>query len=361
MHRTPLGRPLFPLLVLLATVPLAATCGDPDGGRASDSGRTAAEGSAPPTPPADHHLHAWSGRAVDALLRLQEATGESVISDDEAAPLRAENALAALDSAGVERGVLLSTAYFFGSPDIDFENERPRVQAENDFVAEQVGAAPDRLTGFCSVNPLAAYALEEIRRCDSLPAITGLKLHLANSDVDLHDARHVERLRRVFGTANDLGMPLVVHLQTRREGFGRAEADTFIDEVLPAAPDVPVQVAHLGGNSGYDPATHGAVQAFLAAFEDHPERTDRVYFDLAAVPLPISMAGDDSARIAAWKEVNARIAEAVRKIGPDRIVYGTDWPAVSVPRYLAGVRESLPLEAARLRNLLDDAAPYLEG
>jgi uncharacterized protein len=53
----------------------------------------------------------------------------------------------------------------------------------------------DRLRGFCSVNPLKDYALEEITRCARDPRLrSGLKMHFGNSDVDLGDAKHVARL-----------------------------------------------------------------------------------------------------------------------------------------------------------------------
>ena len=45
-------------------------------------------------------------------------------------------------------------------------------------------------------------------------------------------------------------MGIVVHLrasETQNLPYGREEARIFLDELLPAAPDVTVQVAHLGG------------------------------------------------------------------------------------------------------------------
>jgi hypothetical protein len=36
--------------------------------------------------------------------------------------------------------------------------------------------------------------------------------------------------------------------------MGREEALLFLNELLPAAPDVPVQIAHLGGAGGVEPA-----------------------------------------------------------------------------------------------------------
>lgn len=311
-----------------------------------------------PRPPADHHVHVWSPDAVDALLRAQEALGQEVIDPETARARGADDVVAALDSAGVRRGVLLSTAYFFGIPDVDFDDERAKVRAENDYVAEQVSRRPDRLVGFCSVNPKSGYALEEIDRCAGIPELTGLKLHLANSGVSLRDSADLDRLAEVFARADRHGMPVVIHLQNRASDYGARDARNFLQEVLPAAPSVPVQVAHLAGNGGYGPDNAAAVRVFARALEEHPERTANLFFDMAASPVPLHRARGDSSLVEQVRAVNRMVAEGVRALGPDRIVYGSDWPAAS-GRYLEGISGSLPLPDSTLADLLDDPAPYL--
>lgn len=355
---------LFAALVLLFTS--APTPAPPTPGTAptptsapSATATSADRQDAPVTPPAEHHLHAWSADAVEVVARIQEAIGQRVIPPEQQRPLDGDDAVATLDSAGVERGVLLSTAYFFATPDVEIENERARVRAENDYVARQVRAHPDRLTGFASVNPLSDYALEEIERVAGLDGITGLKLHLANSDMDLREEAHVDRLREVFARAEARDLPVAIHLYTRHPEYGRKDAEIFLEEVLPAAPTIPVQVAHLGGGGGYGPGTEGVVQAFAAAFREHPDRTAGVFFDLSGTAQPEALARGDSALVKRIREINAGVAGAVRTLGPDRIVFGTDWPLLPVATYVEGVQESLPLEDDVLRDLLDDRAPYL--
>ena len=68
---------------------------------------------------------------------------------------------------------------------------------------------PDRLRGFCGVNPLKDYAVAEIKRCAQMPSMRyGLKLHFGNSDVILDNPEHVAKLREVFRTANAAGMAM---------------------------------------------------------------------------------------------------------------------------------------------------------
>ena len=78
-----------------------------------------------------------------------------------------------LDAAGIRKALVLSLAYQYGNPNRPaVENEYQKVKAENDWTSEQVAQYPDRLVGFCSINPLKDYALEEIARCGKTSACT---------------------------------------------------------------------------------------------------------------------------------------------------------------------------------------------
>lgn len=309
-------------------------------------------------PPADHHMHVWSADARDALLRLMAAGSEG--EPPQTPTFDGDQVVARLDSAGIDRGVLLSTAYFFGSPDVEFEDEYRRVREENDRVARQAAAHPDRLVAFFGVNPLADYAADEAERCASTPGCVGMKLQLSNSGVDLRNSGHVRELRDFFRRASELDLAIVIHLQTRREDYGRRDVEAFVDRVLPAAPDVTIQVAHMGGNSRFDSATVRAFDALADAMEEHPERMDDVFFDMGLVPFPEQRARGDTARRRTYRRWNRRFAEAVHRVGPDRVLFGTDYPEAQPDQYARRLRESLPLTSAEIRDLYDDRAPYLE-
>ncbi len=320
-----------------------------------------AASNAPPAPRADHHVHVRSEAATDALLRILQELGQAPpdsLVNQMPPQIGAEDVIALLDSARVEQATLLSVGYFFGNPDVDFPDEYAKVRAENDYAARQAARYPDRLVAFCSVNPLADYALDEVRRCAEEPHLNGLKLQLANSDVDLRDSSDVRRLAAVFAEANRQALPIVIHLWTRHPDYGRTDAEVFIDEVLPEAPDVPVQVAHLGGAGVFDDATASALRAFEAALERTPDRVDRVIFDVSAVALPPAQAQGDSAQAEQRRALHARTARWIERLGAERVVYGSDYFARSLPGYVETVR-GLPLEEATLRRLFDNAAPYL--
>src|SRR5262249_47078136 len=137
-------------------------------------------------------------------------------------PVTADRLIAQLDEAGIQRAAVLSLAYAHGSPSLRGVDEYVQVRGENDWTSQQVAKYPDRLRALCSVNPLTEYALAELDRCAKDPNLRhGLKLHFANSQVDLENAGDVEQLRRIFRAANARRMPIVVHVWTGDQRIGK--------------------------------------------------------------------------------------------------------------------------------------------
>jgi predicted TIM-barrel fold metal-dependent hydrolase len=163
-------------------------------------------------------------------LAAVDRKGERVrlLVDAEMLALEVADLIAQLDEAGIRRAAVFSVAYGFGNPNRPaVEHEYDTVKAENDRVARDVARYPDRLRGFCGVNPLKDYALTEIARCARMPSMRyGLKLHFGNSDVMLDNQAHVAKLREVFRAANDARMAIVVHMRssvTRQRAYGAAQ------------------------------------------------------------------------------------------------------------------------------------------
>lgn len=255
-----------------------------------------------------------------------------------------EQLIAQLDDAGIRRATLLSTAYWFASellPKADGD-EYANVRAENDWTGRQAARFPDRLVAFCSVNPLRAYAVDEIGGCAKQPALKGVKLHLGNSSVDVMNREHVERLRAVFRAANDAAMPIVAHLWTG-ESYGRTHAEVFLKEILPAASDVTVQIAHFaGGGPGYTDAALGVYADAIAA--GNPT-TKRLSFDIAGVAnfQP--------------PQILTRFAARIRQVGLTRVLGGTD---VGAPKQNWTIfRTTVPLTEAELTAIAENVADYL--
>ena len=289
----------------------------------------------------DHHQHLFGPAAAGV-------TGLEVID--------ADALLAHLDEAGMRRAVVLSVAYTLGKVGRALEDEHARVREENDWTSEQVARGGERLRGFCGVNPLKEYALEELARCVEEPQLRhlrwGLKLHFGNSGVDYHDQGHVARVRRVLEAANGYGMAVVVHMRasiSQRLPYGRDEARIFLEELLPAAPDVTVQIAHLGGAGGYaaDPTVDEVVGVFVEAVSGGA--APRLLFDVTS-----AVSAD------APPEELALIARRIRELGVERMLYGSDAPLPgNTPRECWAAFRRLPLTEAEWRTIIGSVAPYM--
>jgi len=259
------------------------------------------------TPVGDYHQHVFSPediRLADPQSGLQ--------------PLDAKGVIALLDQAGIRKATLLSLAYMYGKPGLRIEDELGQVRAENDWTAAQAARYPERLVAFCSFNPLKDYALPELERCARTGIARGIKLHFGNSDIQLDDPAHVARLREVFAAANAARMAIVVHLRAsigKRRPYGARQAAIFIEQLLPAAPDVTVQVAHFAGTGpGYeDPPSREAMAVFAAAMARHDPRTRNLWFDVASIV-------DRDIR----PERARLVADTIRQVGTDKVLYGTD-------------------------------------
>lgn len=266
------------------------------------------------------------------------------------APITADYLVALLDTAGIQRAVVHSLAYQFGSGRLESASEYERVKAENDWTAEQAARFPVRLRAFCSFNPIKSYALAELTRCASSGRFRGLKLHMGNSRVDFEKSGDVERLRAVFAAANTRKLPVVIHLATYGTPYGRKAAMTFLERVLPAAPDITVQIAHLASPGRLDPTSDSALVVFAEALAAGDPRVKNMIFDVTTVIDPKTSA----ARL-------KLVASRLRQLGMSRIVYGSDTPD---PEHMkphegwAAFRDRLGLTNEELRTIAGNLPAY---
>jgi predicted TIM-barrel fold metal-dependent hydrolase len=249
--------------------------------------------------------------------------------------------VAEMDAAGVRRGVVLSDAYYFDSVRPEpVPDEYGKVRAENDWTAEQVARFPDRLVAFCSFNPLQGYALAELERCAASCRFRGLKLHFNAAQLKFRDPREVAKVRRVMEAANRHRLPMIIHV---RPGYvyGREEAEIFLHQLIAAAPDVPIQIAHLWGGENFSAA---ALEVYARAVAARDPATRNLYFDISG-----------AAHYAQSDEL-PQIAVLIRRIGMGRILYGSDAPIAETWQAL---QTKLPLTEAEFRAIAGNVAPYM--
>ena len=299
--------------------------------------------SAPPVPTApavDHHQHLFSP-ATAALIGAVEIDAGALIGELDAAGMGGRRCCRRPTSSAARIAPSSTSTSRCGPP-----------------TTGRAGRWPDFRTGCavcCGLNPLRDYALEELARgAQDRHLRSGLKLHFGNSAVDYHDARHVAQLRRVFEAANGLGMAIVVHMRasiSRRLPYGRDEARIFLDDLLPAAPDVPVQIAHLSGAGGFgdDPPLDRALEVFVEAIAGGDPRAARLLFDVATSVTP-----------KAPPEERARIARRLRAARTRRVLYGSDAATPGNSPRDGGPRSAAcPLSAPELSAIAGNVAPYV--
>ena len=301
---------------------------------------------AAPVPAADHHQHVFSPD-VAAMLTTRERPFPAVTAAD---------VVRELDRAGIGRALLLSVAYLYAAPGRSVDDPAARVRAENDWTAAQAALHPARLVAFCGFNPLAEHALAELARCARTPGLArGIKLHFGNSDVQLDDPAHLARLQDVFAAANAHRMAIVVHLRasvSRQRPYGAAQVRRFLDQLMPKAPDVVVQIAHLAGTGpGFaDAAAEAAMREFAAACARGEASTKGLWFDVAGLVDPTLTPAQAET-----------VVGFVRAVTPARVLFGAD-AAVGAnlrPAEAWAAFARLPLSRDELGAIAANVAPYL--
>ena len=298
-------------------------------------------------PLADYHQHLFSPALATLISPPPPAAPIT--------PITADDLIALLDAAGIKRAVVLSTAYIWEQGTRNVDNPGDKLRADNDWTSQQVAKYPDRLVGFCGINPLKDYALDELARCAKDPNLrNGLKMHFGNSGVDYHNAQHLEQLRRVFRAANGYRMPIVVHMRASfslKLPYGRDEARIFLNELVPAAPDVVIQIAHMaGGGAPGDQLALQALEVLAEAVAKGEPRTKLLYFDASGMNAQIAV-----------RDEAAVLSTRMRQIGVQRILFGSDGATGgnAPPREAWAAFRTLPLTEGEFRTIAMNVPPYL--
>jgi hypothetical protein len=275
----------------------------------------------------DAHCHILPDRFTQHhdRLRAQDATFAALFPDANPRMANAETLVDAMDRSGVDRSVIMG----MGWADRDLAVE------VNDYIIQSIAGYPERLIGFCSVNPAwGDEAASEIRRC----AAEGLKgvgeLHPDTQGFDITDR---SSLAPMMDAAKELGLPVVVHASEpvghRYPGKGQTTPDKLY-RFIENFPDNTIICAHWGGGL-----------PFYALMPEVPEVLSNTYFDTAASPFLYR------------PEVFDAVAGLV---GADKILFGTDYPLIPQRRLVRQVERS-GLDAPDKEAILGGNAARLLG
>lgn len=289
-------------------------------------------------------------KAADGRWRIASEMKQPITPLTYAPSIDADKVIESLDDAGIKYGVVLSVAYWFDDPEKAVDDRYGKIRAENNWVIAETQKYPDRLLPFCGVSPIADHAIAELERCAAIPAVRGMKVH-RNSKFNPSNPEDLEKLRQFFRAANEHGLAIVIHL--------RGAPQLYVDHVLPEAPDVPIQIAHMA--SGLPD-----LKVFADAITAGKPGTRNLWFDWTQA-LPIEdlwMHGRPGGRIGgpvAPAEKSEMVA-LMRQIGMDRILFGSDMPLPWNPSPRDWWRKTvltLPLTDAEIRDIADNVPSYI--
>ena len=187
------------------------------------------------------------GAEIDVHTHLASQTLADIFGGG--VPALAEDLIARLDEANVDQAVVLSGGYF-GWP-VGFTDDF-NMGPENDFVSTEVSKFPNRLIGFCGINPLFDSAVAEVGRCLDLPGMVGVKIHMEGSGIDMTDDEQVALLSAVFDEAEARDAPVMMHAAD----FSGFPLSTIgyrnLAGILGSHPSLRVAHAHCAGRSDMD-------------------------------------------------------------------------------------------------------------
>ena len=255
----------------------------------------------------DSHVHVYppSFRGRREELARRDATFRELYSNPAAVLATADDLLAAMDEAGVDVAVAVGIGW-----------TDPGVAREaNDYLIECTARSGGRLLAFGAVNPAwGDDALAEVERCATAGLIGIGELHPDTQGYGIDDASVMAPL---MALAKRLGLPVLTHASEpvghSYPGKGTVTPERLL-RFIESFPGQPVIAAHWGGGLPF----YALMPEVKAALAD-------VYFDTAASPFLYT---------------SDIFPSVTRIVGPERVLFGTDFPLIKHPRLLAQVRES---------------------
>jgi predicted TIM-barrel fold metal-dependent hydrolase len=286
-------------------------------------------------PRLDAHAHIMSPALAEMITKRM---GSRDFTAKDGAAIVAE-----LDRDGIERAIVLSTAYIFAA-DVwsrtgtgwDVEAEHKKVRDDNDYVAAQTAKFSGRLIPFVGVNPKRPYAVEEIDRAIDTLGMRGIKLHFWNSDVRLREPEQVEQIRPVFARAAAKRVPIVAHIFNGGvKEFGAPDIEILIRQLVAPFPELRISIAHLAGAGGSGPGAARCFAALTDLVKRDPALAQRVYTDCSAVFLSRPF----GPMVATTEDQKKTFAPLLKKWDAGHLLWGSD----NIPHAMEQTHEAWPL------------------
>ena len=255
----------------------------------------------------------WTKNGVDYFLHLYAPS----LQDMEASP---EFLVAQMDYAGVGRGVL-QNAWLYGQL--------------NEYFAEAVRRFPDRFIGTAQVNEAHADEPEEIAELSRAVNQLGLQaLYFANAryfETGYRDALDDEKFEPFWRVVEEFGLPVFWDLTAIRDASApdASPFERFLAQMRRFArwkerhPSVPsilvhgVPLRYIRKGNGFEPIPEEIWRAW-----EMPNVYLEVLFPMqVSHPVPGGSSWDYP-----YREVHPLIRDLFRRLGAERLVWGSDMP-----------------------------------
>jgi uncharacterized protein len=180
---------------------------------------------------------------------------------------------------------------------------------DNDYIAGCVKRFPDRIFGFAVVDPRRADAIDEVHRCVDM-GLVGVKLHPTMHGYHVCDHGLLDP---IFVACSE--RQIAVLFNALDDAFC---APLGMEEIAKHFEDVPTLIAHMG-------TVWNTSEAILVA-----SRTSNIYLETSSTQL-------------------LEVKTAYDKLGPDKLVMGTDWPASHMDLERMKIARAIPDPADRAK------------
>jgi uncharacterized protein len=216
----------------------------------------------------------------------------------------ADKIVAAMDEQGVDKSVV------FGFPWRSPQTTRQH----NDYIIEAVNRYPKRLIGFACVDPFDNTAPEEVERCLSA-GLTGVG-ELAFYESGIDEAAQ-DRLEPIMASARARSVPVLIHTNEPVGHLYPGKTENTLSQIYSLVKrycDNTIILAHFGGGL-----------FFYNLLKKEVRKTfQNIYFDTAAAPY-------------LYQPEVYRVAIDI--IGPEKILFGSDYPLIPPKRYFEEMKQ----------------------
>lgn len=273
----------------------------------------------------DGHVHTFSSESVSEKIissfnRLYDITFENPGNGT------IEDVLANMEDSGIDNTIMANFA-------------PPRILDANNRWNLEMAELHSSLTALVSFHPEMEGCVPRLLEEYVEMGARGIKLHpMAQNFSPAHEGMH-----ELYESCAELGFPIVFHCG--RVSNARVNDFADLDSILPVVEEydrIPFVLTHMAD---------GNVDNVLRLAKDHPH----VYFDTSIVITgfpPIQQVNEPS-----WLN-DGEVADILREIGAERVVFGSDYPWGSPSHDLERIL-GLPLDWADKQKILGGNAVKL--